>query len=132
MYHMTHTSLSSLYIVLVILARITHCDALPYAVSPSSFYFQSLSWKYLLKHPVFHIHLRLSLTQIFTSSTCGKTLVPSISRQSVSLLVASKNVRWDRTLVHITLQQLHIQKFTVTNAKLFRCCFIQLYIRMKL
>lgn len=52
MYHITHTFL--LYIIaLVILVRISHCDALHYAVSPSSFYCLPLRCRYHPEYPVF-------------------------------------------------------------------------------
>lgn len=53
LYHMTHTFLSSLYHCPSNFGKISHCDALHYAVSPSSFYFLSLRCRCFLEHPVF-------------------------------------------------------------------------------
>ena len=52
MSHVTHAFLSSLYHRPSNFGKISHCDALHYAVSPSSFYL-SLRCRYLLEHPVF-------------------------------------------------------------------------------
>lgn len=90
MYHMIHASLSSLYHRPNNFGKdfTLWCSAL---CSFSIFFLLSVSQMQISSWaPCFHIHLCLSLTQIFTFSTCGKTIFRSRSRQIVCLVVASK------------------------------------------
>lgn len=133
MYHMIHASLSSLYhrpcnfgkdFILWYSALCSFSIIFLLSVSQM----QISSWA-----PCFHIHLCLSFTQIFTSSSCGKTIFPSRSRQSVSLVVVSKKKcaeteHWYQPhFISCTYKSLLSQM--LSN---FHFCFIHWYIRMKL